>query len=124
MAADFIVPIVVTILSVGGSLLVAYLNRRSILSKATLEDASALETYQRIAAQDAKEKMDMLAKNARMGKKIDQLIVTVADLQSTITEWQAGITLLVAQIATHGEKPIWTPKPRPTISQEIDEVGD
>lgn len=74
------------------------------------EKADVAQKYEQMAERQA-------VQIATLKERIDDLETSLQAMETKISEWQHGIALLIHQLESRGDKPIWKPRDTGELKQ-------
>lgn len=85
----------------------------AFLGQRKKNDVDVAQAYKVMADEQIKEIRELKVRVNAMETQIDDLECERDALYKLVTEWQAGIGLLINQVTANGMTPVWSPKSAP-----------
>lgn len=82
----------------------------SLVRQIRLDRPDIAGRYEQMAERQAVKIATMQARIEELEREVNRLRQDVRERDRLLEAWQAGVHLLVTQIMSHGEKPLWTPE--------------
>lgn len=117
MSVSDVITLIASIVSVVGAglaIIIAYRKApaevHSLESSADASQAEAVRNFAEASGAAAKEIVDLRKDVAELKMKICELESRNACYERQLSDWQRGIEMLIGQIVSLGQKPVWQPK--------------
>lgn len=114
--------IIVSVISLIGTITVmlkSFIPTKKEKAEMSVADASAATAWEKIAANSALRIAEMNRRIDELEKQMDALLCYARQLERRLLRWKAGISLLVSQLVSLNQTPVWQPP-----AEETEPLGD